>query len=552
MEKFKQIKVGISPALALSLAMAFMLFLYEPIQLFFQNKSEYWFNIGDLFPICVLMFTVMFMLSVAALVFVKFINDRLYYFVIYAYTVVFAATYIQGNYLAGKLPPLDGSIVPWDLYDYQRKYTIILWVAVIVIVALVWKKFKKEGLVKFATYLPVIISMILFVTLTVVCISTNGLEKKMEIAISTDGELEMSTEQNFVIIILDMVDAVTVDDLLENNMEYKEVFRDFTFFKNTMGAYPHTGFAVPFILTGDWFECDELIDPYIRKCYRESPLFEMLESEDYKLGLYEADAPLTDESMYRFENVKDIKSEFSSVVDLIKVQMRLVGLKYAPYDLKKRCLVLPNEIPDLRKQTNDIEYFTFTDSNKRLCEDIKTKGITLTEQKCFRFIHLQGAHGPFKYDKDLNEIENSNYTQSVEASIRTVETYFQALKDAGVYDNTAIIVMSDHGFNYINEESDTPENKQNPILFVKGIGETHQEMQKSNAPISQEDYMTAYNRLVKGDESSEVFDYKEGDQRERRYLLYYLWDRDHMTEYVQTGYAWDLDTLVPTGREFSQ
>lgn len=39
----------------------------------------------------------------------------------------------------------------------------------------------------------------LFITLTVICISKDGLDKKLSIAVSADYELEMSTDKNFVI-----------------------------------------------------------------------------------------------------------------------------------------------------------------------------------------------------------------------------------------------------------------------------------------------------------------------------------------------------------------
>ena len=65
-----------------------------------------------------------------------------------------------------------------------------------------------------------------------------------------------------------------------------------------------------------------------------------------------------------------------------------------------------------------------------------------------------------------------------------------------------------------------------------------------------EDLVGAYDRLLEGSLSDECFAYREGDQRERRYLLYKYLGEDHMVEYVQKGHAGDEETLVPTGRTF--
>jgi hypothetical protein len=256
--------------------------------------------------------------------------------------------------------------------------------------------------------------------------------------------------------------------------------------------------------------------------------------------------------MYRFENVKDVENEFTSVWDFIKVEMRLVGLRYAPYDLKQRCLVMPEEIPNLRKQVNGIEYVKFTDSNMTLCNAIKEKGITFTDDKCFKYIHIEAAHIPFRYDENLNIVDNADYTSNMEAAMTVLMEYINALKENGVYDNTAILITADHGYNTEDEASITPEKRQHAILFVKGFDEQHNEMTISSAPISHEDYQQAYVRLLDGADSSQVFDWKDGDYRERRYLYFYLWDMNNMDEYIQTGYAGDESTMIPTGVTFVQ
>jgi hypothetical protein len=305
-------------------------------------------------------------------------------------------------------------------------------------------------------------------------------------------------------------------------------------------------------LSGEWYECEEFSSDYSKKAYKTAPLFDILEEQGYRLGLYEAEAPLTDESMYRFDNIHDIDNKFTSVIDFIKVEMRLVGLRYAPYDLKQRCLVLPEEIPSLRKEEMNYELYNFDGSDRQLYYDVSEKGITYTDDKCFKFIHLEGAHVPFMYDGQLNTVEDSTYEQSIEAAMYALSAYLQALKDSGVYDNSAIFITSDHGFNWHSEEiSYTPEKRQHAALFVKGIEEQHDEMAVSGAPISHEDYQEAYIRLLDGAESADVFDWNEGDYRERRYLLFSNWNEESIDEYIQTGDAKDEESMVVTGVKYS-
>lgn len=173
----------------------------------------------------------------------------------------------------------------------------------------------------------------------------------------------------------------------------------------------------------------------------------------------------------------DTTPTISSIAQFMKLEIKLVGFKYMPFDLKRFCLTIPAEF-------NSLE---------------------MTGDKCFRFIHLVGAHSPWHQDAQMNEIE----------------------------------------------DDDSSEKRQHPILFVKGVGEHYDELQVSSAPISQSDYLDAYSRLLDGRQGDAIFDYKEGDARERRFLFYDYDEPTHFYEYMQTGYAGNVDTMYFTSVEIT-
>ena len=155
--------------------------------------------------------------------------------------------------------------------------------------------------------------------------------------------------------------------------------------------------------------------------------------------------------------------------------------------------------------------------------------------------------------KNIIDEENGTYEQSVQAVILGAANYVEKLRESGAYNNTALIIMADHGFNgSLGESGDEAWMRQCPLLMVKGFDETHETMQISQAPISFEDLQEAYVRLLDGKQSDVVFDWKEGDVRERRFLKYSFLDEDHMQEYMQTGYAFDRDTMILTGKEYNR
>ena len=88
------------------------------------------------------------------------------------------------------------------------------------------------------------------------------------------------------------------------------------------------------------------------------------------------------------------------------------------------------------------------------------------------------------------------------------------------------------------------------MLLIKGRGEHHDTMKTSQAPVSYVDLQQAYVRLMDGAESTDAFDWREGDVRERRFLMDSMGQSGEIVEYTQTGYAQDMTTMIPTGRIF--
>ena len=153
------------------------------------------------------------------------------------------------------------------------------------------------------------------------------------------------------------------------------------------------------------------------------------------------------------------------------------------------------------------------------------------------------------YDAGLNVVDNASYDTCVEASMTVLLAYLEKLREAGVYDNSVLVVMADHGLGESLHYD--MHGRQHPILFIKGAGEQHA-FQKDDAPIAQEDFAEAYERLLAGADSSAVFDWKEGDERIRRYLYYKVFSMNYMDEYIQRGHARDTESMEFTGVEYNQ
>ena len=543
-------KTSFKPALFLSATLCFMLFVFSPMEMYFTNKDELWYDLYILAPVIICLFSISLVVCTVGFWVLYKWNGGLYKTALLALFVIFVCSYVQGNYFVGYLPVINGGAVDWnELSREGRIESVLLWIIIIASVILLVRKLHMEKMCKLIQIVSICMLLMFTVTLAAVGITNQGLENKSNVDIAvTDHILEMSSDQNFVILLLDALDGGAFSDIVVGNEEYESVFQDFTYYENTTSAYPHTAFNIPFILSGIWYENRTSEEDYFRQIQNESPLFEELEKRGFAIGLYDEYFPIYKSARDRFENVGSYTQRVSSNLIFARWQIKMIGIKYLPFDFKRFCVVDPTTLGWLREIESSSE--AFHGDNYRFYEKLLEDGIAVQEDKSFKFIHLWGAHAPHALDKDLNQLEEEGtFTQSVEASITLTDIYLQQLKESGVYDNSIIIIMADHG-NY--EYNITGKYQQHPILLVKGFGEKH-EFKRDDRPISFTDLSDAYVQLL--DEvpggGQTVFD-SLPTVRRRRFLFYDIKEPRHMVEYEQTGSAGDDSTLLPTGEEFNR
>ena len=278
---FREIKSGIW----LSLATCFMLFLYAPLELLFTNQDEFWFDAYILVPIMLVVFVIVYIVSVLACMLLAKLGNKVYQVGLALYFAVFIGLYIQGNLLTAGLPPLDGETIDWSRYADERIKSFIVWVIAAAVVAILFWKLKRQAFETVVKIVSICMTLMLCVTLLTLALTNQGFEKKPSLCITTENMFQMSQDTNFVILLLDAVDGQVVSDMLETNPEYQDIFTDFTFYNNVVAAYPYTKHSIPFVLTGQWFENETEFVDYEMAAYAASPFLASMEEQGYLMGV---------------------------------------------------------------------------------------------------------------------------------------------------------------------------------------------------------------------------------------------------------------------------
>ena len=534
------------PSYILSIIICFTIFLYEPITMYANNINDFWFDFWIMLKPILVLFLSSTIIALVLYTLIYKLNNKfikksnIYNIILVLSYIVFFASYIQGNFLVGNLPSLDGTKIVWEGYRVDNIITLVIWLVIITIYIITIKKYKFEKVINTSKYISLAVLAMLSVSLITIIATTDVFMKKTILVSTTENINTASSDKNFFIFLVDAVDSRMFDNIRKKS-EYKDTFNDFTYYPDTMSLYAFTRDSIPLILSGVWNDNKKNFIDYYDDAMNSSPLIDSLIEKQYDINIYDYELRWSTNKVKNVSNVKN-KNDTLEVFRYAVHQLKYVGFKYLPYNLKKLAKIENLNFELCRKERMDD---AFKWDNKIEYDIIKNNDIFKINDKMFKFIHVEGGHVPFDLDENLNKIENGTYEQKLKATLKLIDAYMKRLKENYVYDNSVIIVMADHGYNFENTDG-----RQNPILYIKGINEKH-DMYESNKAISYLDLIDAYKDLLDNKKSEDLFE-NISSTRKRKYIWYEYTKENHMVEYEQSGKAWETEKLVPTGIEYNR
>lgn len=542
----KEIKELVAPFIMSFLA-TFMFLIYEPITTYASNVTDYWFGFNALLKANCLLFVIIFLILLSVSIIIYYISKllkmkKIYEIFLIVFSICLSALYIQGNYLSGSLPTLDGAKIYWDKYEMQNIISILMWLVVVIINVIICRKFKSKYK-KIISYEFCAIFIMLFVSFLVTIFTSKDLYAEKGKYISTTKNINMLSEnKNFLILLVDCVDSREFEKVV-NETDSDYVFEDFTYFPDTMSTYGFTRDSVPYIFSGIWYEAETPYNQYYENAFNNSKLFSMMKRDNYDINVYDEELMISNNKKYDVKNVELVNSKID-LYSLFKQEVKYDLFKYLPFGLKKYSSIETLNYSKCKKlNKNDSEYDIFSWNNIFNYEHWNK--IKLQKNNYFHFLHIEGAHFPYDLNKNLEKLtDETNYDDKLGATISMIDTYLTRIKDSGMYDNSVIIILSDHGQNDLN-----PVGRQNPILYIKGIDE-HHKLEVSNKKVSYVDLNESiYKDLLDNKKSFELLENVDND-RIRRYLWYK--DYDDMYEQTLDGHAWETEKLINTGKRYKR
>ena len=522
-KKLKELFVGkrtlkqrFSTAFFPALALPFILFFFGPIDLSYNAKNYLQYTVPEITPTCLVLWGVVFF----SLFIVTWIcGGKLHVWLSSLLTGLALAFYIQGNWLNIDLGPLDGTPVEWQNYGDNALVGLVIFSLIMLIPFLVrffsrrlWRIF-----VCFISFLLVIMHVIPLGKILIEAYTLQASSDSTRLILSKDREFELG-EENIVVFLLDATGPEEMTSLLERYPDVLRPFRDFQYFDNFSSVYVGTFPAAPYLLTHYPYDWTIPPDEWLKNAWNseESNLFySQMKQNGWDVNLFNK-IPYVEgtleNAMGKISNieVKEGAREFSVDLHVFRKLIKLSFYRYFPLIMKAPFWIYTDELSGMVRLSENEKAWDETDSIQKFLD----KGISQgNSEKVYITYHYQGSHYPFRIKENGRRITTESPKEiglqgQLAGHFYMISQYIQEMKDLHIYDNSTIIISSDHG-NAYNTQS---------IFFIKPRWQRQEEMTVSHAPVSQAEFMETIAEaagLTKGQFGRSVFDIPENEERER-------------------------------------
>jgi hypothetical protein len=503
--------------------------------------------------------------------------------------------WLQGNVFVWNYGVLNGQEINWNSYQIYGFIDGIIWLFFLILA------FVKSALIsRIARKVSLAFLTIQLISLFMVIIHAPAEPIAKFYRQDIKSQFNFSKERNVIILIPDNFQADVFQEIIDENINYRNIFRGFTYFRNTVGGFPTTYPSVPLILTGQYYDNSIPIQQFIKEAYISNSIPYILKKHNYLVYL-----PL-DCTIYVNENVASnfIKKrpELFLTFDQLSSFFKITLFRCLPHFFKKHIEIsgVPEKLSfNLKKVPSDSDNNLSDNSDLNINDDLKNypkkdpnnhinsdiefiknlilKARSKSPQYTFKYYHLRGAHPPFRINEQLKyeKLPNNRYgyKQQAKAMLKISAIFLDQLRKIGIYDHSMIFIIGDHGEYGNNIGVKTLDYAQGPnkIDIANRFGSgiplvlakpffSNGELNISNAPISLSDLRaTIFSKLDFKEKISgiSIFDQKDSDIRQRRYLRY-TWQNEFwankylpvMHEYVVTGFSWLTESWEPTYRYF--
>ena len=462
-------------ALGIALALSLLMQVSLPIQSYVANRSAFPFSLGELCGTVTVRFVITVALSGVALGLLARCFGRWTLALALAFVV---CAYLESGILSGGEPELNGD---WGFFtDRMRaKWDAAVWGGVAVLVAalhpLLKRRYGSAGL----CLSGLVLASLFDVKAEERTDNSNFFVHDFSPIETVVRSVAYSTNQNVLMFVVDSLEREQAHAIMEDaeaGPDLKEKFRGFTEYVDNVGAAQGSLWAIPNLFTGKYLEDATGLADYFASVYAPESALQSFLDKDFaihsathalgygwtseKIGGKERESGARYLSCFEIPSTTGVGWNLSRVV---KFRWLPFGCKYLYGIILELC---SSQHDDFAREW--VLYPLLADAPSR--DDGKNM---------FLFVHTLGVHEPIsrnRYGAELSTPEYSyeSHTEMGIFVLKELAHLFDVYRSRGIYDNSMIFVLGDHGNRSGGKEKqDVLPGLARPCLWIKPIGSEH-------------------------------------------------------------------------------
>ena len=588
-------KKSVLGAALVTLAPLFIIYIYLPAETFFHSYSDYNFPYWILLKSLIMEFICVWYTATYILSMLNAALSRKVQALVLGFTL---AIYVQYMFFNQNVGIVDGHPFVFKEHMVLATVNIIVWAALIIIpVAVATSNLKKaknsaipteskktndnlttnKGAESVTPKLSAAILALHILTFAMLLISADKqCYHYSSVYFDYSEQYTVGSGKNIVLFIIDEADNKFIKELYEEG-KISHTFDDYIIYTNTCSVYDFTNLSMLQMVTN--YPFDNTLDASTRRelAWGQDSVkefYDRFHQAGYKVNFFNFDYENSEGVIGKMDNARvfDEKNDTIQYINYKNIKKQsdaLTAYRLLPIVFKPTVDMTLVSSPDpvIIYSTNTGYY-----ENRDFDENMDLK---LGDSENYLIIHhTKGLHMP------------DNNVETMEYCLGSVEKYIEQMKALGVYDNASIIITADHGS---HDECTGDTWAATPMFMIRtGVSESPEAKDTdkaaegptlSDAPIYHTDIMptllyeaglyygdSAPTSETKNDDQQTlsdtelfgrtVFDYKDGDQRERtwynrrydpaypkreKYNVYY--------GYTYTGNTKTLEKMVEEGQQ---
>jgi len=266
-------------AILVSSCLVLYLFFYTPSDIFFKNATEFDYIYNE-----ILLYILLISVSaIGILTLILVLLPKSLFKVVLSLMVVLTILFwLQGTVFYKDYGFLDGGEINWNKWAAWGYFESGFWI-ISVILAIIFASYIK----KLVSKICIVLIIVILSTFVIKYIEYSPVDDR-EIIFNESVKFDFSSEKNVIVIVIDEVQSDVFYEIISENHDFKEQFRGFVYYPDTITGYPFTKTSVPNILTGKYYDNSIPFPEYIEDSYLGYSIPKLLKERNYQVDIIPA------------------------------------------------------------------------------------------------------------------------------------------------------------------------------------------------------------------------------------------------------------------------